>query len=181
LVFINFIFREEKKVAKKGKQTKKAKNSSPRSISEEKDRYGYYGRPRYEEEEDDYVPFSKRGTSKKTFDSDYDHDRRGYGPPPMRGVPRARGGGGYYPRGGSSLEHFRGPPPGYMRGPPPGYYAARPSTGYPKRKDYDEPERPGFYSGNRQFRMDKFRDQPLEGKSYPEDKAKRDNRNRPQK
>ena len=65
-----------------------------------------------------------------------------------------------------------------MRGPPPGYYD-RPSTGYPKRMDYDQPERPGFYSGNRQFRMDKIRDKPLE--SYPEDKAKRDNRNKPQK
>lgn len=40
---------EKKYVAKKGKQTKKAKDSSPRSISKEKDqkdRYGYYGRPR---------------------------------------------------------------------------------------------------------------------------------------
>lgn len=67
-----------------------------------------------------------------------------------------------------------------MRGPPPGYYD-RPMTGYPKRKEFDRPERPGFYSGNRQFRMDKIRDQPLEGKSYPDDKLKRDNRNRPQK
>lgn len=76
-----------------------------------------------------------------------------------------------------------------MRGPPPGHgYYDRPSTGYPpKRKDFEKPERPGFYSGNRQFRMDKIRDQPLEGKSYyegksyPEDRMKRDNRNRPQK
>jgi hypothetical protein len=153
------------------------------------DRYAYY-RPKYAEEEDEeYVPFSKnRGVSRKTFDSDYDHDQRGFVP--------ARGGHGpprgYYggPRGGASLEHFRGPPPGYMRGPPPGYYD-RPGTGYHKRKDFDKPstgyhdkkdfDRPGFYSGNRQFRMDKFRDQPLEGKSYPEEKNRRDNRNRPQK
>jgi|LauGreDrversion4_2_1035121.scaffolds.fasta_scaffold4034193_1 hypothetical protein len=27
---------------------------------------------------------------------------------------------------------------------------------------YDMPERPGFYSGNRPFRMDKIRNEPLE-------------------
>jgi hypothetical protein len=28
--------------------------------------------------------------------------------------------------------------------------------------DFEMPERPGYYAGNRKFRMDKIRDQPLE-------------------
>lgn len=175
---------EEKKVEKREKQPpkKKTKDSSQRSISEEGDQYGYYHRPRYEDDEDEYVPYSKnRQVSKKTFDSDYDHEPRGYGKPPARGYPTRGGRGGS--RGGHSLEQFRAPPPGYYRpppGPPPGYFEQRSGNGFPKRQDFEKPERPGFYSGNRQFRMDKMRDQPIEGKYYPEEKAKRDFRNRPQ-
>lgn len=29
-------------------------------------------------------------------------------------------------------------------------------------RDFEMPERPGYYAGNRPFRMDKIRDQPLE-------------------
>ena len=54
------------------------------------------------------------------------------------------------------------------------------------------PERPGYYAGNRQFRMDKIRDQPLEKghmhdnfdrekqlKTRERDMKMRDQRNRP--
>lgn len=42
------------------------------------------------------------------------------------------------------------------RGGPP------PRGGYNGPRDYERPERPGYYAGNRPFRMDKIRDQPLE-------------------
>lgn len=34
--------------------------------------------------------------------------------------------------------------------------------GHMGSRDFEMPERPGYYAGNRPFRMDKIRDQPLE-------------------
>ena len=64
-------------------------------------------------------------------------------PPSFRGVPNApRGGMNGGIRGGRRMQ------------------PAGPPRGHPD--DYEKPQRPGYYAGNRQFRMDKIRDQPLE-------------------
>ena len=76
-------------------------------------------------------------------------------PPGFRGHPQAPRGGMGVPRGGM------GPPRGGMgmrggrRAPPPGVMRGH-------QEDFEKPQRPGYYAGNRQFRMDKMRGEPLE-------------------
>ena len=102
------------------------------------------------------------------FDSDFDHDQRG-----MR-YDTAPGGRYRHPN-----EMYRGPPPEYFRSGPPSMFTRNGpmppryqqksggrggswGNGGPPPRREDRPERPGYYSGNRPFRMDKIRDQPLE-------------------
>ena len=169
------MFSEEKKADKKGRRGKR-NQKKPRSHSEksvEEDDYHHedmYRRDGYYIDYDErYPPVNGKrmgpgNPPKGHHQGGYDYERR----PPYGGKPPK----GFYMMRGSSAEHFRGPPPGYY-GPPPGYFR-RPM------KDHERPERPGFYAGNRQFRMDKIRDQPLEKNGgYHERRAERDNRNRP--
>lgn len=109
---------------------------------------------------------------KKTYeDSDFEEKEKGYRLPPSR----------YPPQGqfrGASIDPRRVPigyrghlPPQGMR--PPSQRFGGPMMMHPRERppyithkykgyDYDAPERPGFYLGNRPFRMDKMRNEPLE-------------------
>lgn len=84
------------------------RNDSLRSFSDEKyypsrhyDRYDPY--EDYEYFDNHYRPH--RGPAQKTFDSDYDHDPKGYGKKEKRGYDDRRFHDGY-PRS----EYLRGPP-----------------------------------------------------------------------
>lgn len=115
---------------------------------------------------------------KKTFDSDFDQDPKAHkvrrGPRPydgdMRGVmhpnaiPHPRRGGRDIPRDfgygagpGFNPRNFDGradrPYPNSRPGPPSKY------------DKYEREDRPGFFAGNRDFRADKFRNQPLQKSS----------------
>jgi len=156
--------------------------------------------PPYYEEEPRYPPPMRRGEQRRTRGGPpAEHDRPPRQHPSEFEDPRFRGPGRY--EGTRDFPgSFRRPPP-YGRGashygPPPyrggrGHFGNR-DGGRDDRGDFEVPERPGYYAGNRQFRMDKIRDQPLEKGAFHDnfDREKqlktreremkmRDQRNRP--
>lgn len=190
---------EEKKAGRKGKDRRlrsRQDDDGHRSYSDE--RWRHEGR--------ELMPRQRRGPGgppQKMFDSDYDHDPRypkgGNGryrmPPDHRFRP---------PSDDFDHPHYYrgGPPPLHPREvlearyPPRGYPAhsqgrgaggGRPRPGPPPRggphmlppRDFERPERPGYYAGNRPFRMDKIRDQPLESlHNRAADQIERDRKDR---
>lgn len=190
---------ERKQVDRRAKPDRgqRSRQDDHRSYSDE--------RWRHNDERDRYDPMPRHhrdqrrpgGPPQKMFDSDYDHDPRGY----------AKGSGGHYRMQPDRFRppsddferpqhYYRGPPPMHPRdepGPPryqPRYPPSRSSIrgrpGPPPRggghmgpRDFERPERPGYYAGNRPFRMDKIRDQPLENlHSRAADQIERERRDR---
>lgn len=97
---------------------------------------------------------------------------KGRGPEPRYGAP-------YHDSMGYRERGFRDGLPPHMRGHRGGFQNYRPPLN--RGSEFDKPERPGFYAGSRQFRMDKMRHEPLERDERPGPSAKefRDQRNRP--
>lgn len=172
------MFSEEKKSQRprKGAKGKVLRDDSIRSFSEDRRNDYSYDRRHPHPVFDDfgyYEPYyhDRRGPVRKTFDSDFDQDAKAYkvrrGPRPydddLRGVihPNAIP----HPRRGG-----RGDPRDFKYGAGPGFNprnfdvrAERPFNDHrpgPVSK-YDREDRPGFFAGNRDFRADKFRNQPL--------------------
>lgn len=180
------------------------------SVSEERKEVDhYYSRekrdrpyPPYYEEEPRFPPPMRRGEQRRRRGGPpAEHDRPRQHPSEFED-PRFRGPGRYEgtrdfpgsfrrpPPYGRGASHY-GPPP-YARGGHFGNRDNRDNRDRDERGDFEVPERPGYYAGNRQFRMDKIRDQPLEKghmhdnfdrekqlKTRERDMKMRDQRNRP--
>ena len=167
-------------------------HSEPREKKWRHDKY-------YEDRDDYYEPRREdsrrghpaKGPGPKNFDSDRDdRDYRFRGP--AGGPDRYHG----YP----GKQFAEGPPPNFRRGPHPRdvRYAGPPHSfrggpgpfgpgGRPDRRGFFEgggfQDRPGYYAGNRPFRMDRIRNEALEKDDHPmpprNTREVRDGRNKP--